>query len=255
MLSFAYNFAQGQDSTFRNEYLCLIVYGVLLVYMLVPLPIFKHKGRLYLLKLMGKCFVAFCYGVDFPIAFMTNQWISMITPIRDLTYSVCYYLQVDFNDPKNDACKSISPVSVASIVIVVAFACRFFQLMRNAIDLRGFTMEILWRTARVVTSVIAAILGYLYANDTTLLIPWIAMAAVSTIVSYYTDVKVDWDLFQTDSKNFLLRDYLTFAGRKTYYAIVVGNFILRLSWTLTLSPSIANILGNANLVALLSGAL
>jgi hypothetical protein len=70
------------------EYLVLLVYLPLAIYLFIPLPIFNIKGRLYTVKLVFRCLLAALHGVDFPIIFMTNQWISLATPFRDVAYTV-----------------------------------------------------------------------------------------------------------------------------------------------------------------------
>jgi hypothetical protein len=78
-------------------YFPLLPYVLLGGYLFIPLPIFNYRGRLYMLKLVLKCFLAVFRGVDFPIIWMTDQWISMITPLRDLSYTVCFYTKIDFS--------------------------------------------------------------------------------------------------------------------------------------------------------------
>lgn len=76
------------------QYLVLVVYLPLAIYLFIPLPIFNYKGRLYTLKLVFRCLFAIFLGVDFPIIFMTDQWISLATPLRDVAYTVCYYTRL-----------------------------------------------------------------------------------------------------------------------------------------------------------------
>ena len=43
-------------------------------------------------------------GVDFTIIWMTDQWQSLTTPLRDMAYSFCYYGRLDFDDVKTNPC-------------------------------------------------------------------------------------------------------------------------------------------------------
>ena len=87
------------DKPFRPQYLVLIVYLSLFGYLMAPLPIFNHLGRLYAFRLIVRSLTSPVTGVDFPIVWMTDQWQSLITPLRDLSYTICYYVRVDFDDP------------------------------------------------------------------------------------------------------------------------------------------------------------
>jgi len=54
------------------------------------------QGRFYSLKLIFRSIMSPIIGVDFSIIWMTDQWISLSTPLRDLAYTVCYYTKLDF---------------------------------------------------------------------------------------------------------------------------------------------------------------
>ncbi len=71
----------------------------------MPLPIFNHKGRIYALKLIGKSLISPLIGVDFTIIWMTDQWQSLTTPLRDLSYTICYFTRLDFDKPTINPCK------------------------------------------------------------------------------------------------------------------------------------------------------
>jgi hypothetical protein len=90
---------------FQSEYLVLIVWIALGIYLLMPLPIFNYEGRLYAIKLMFRSLVSPIMGVDFTIIWMTDQWISLATPLRDFAYTICYYNYLDFQDLKVNPCK------------------------------------------------------------------------------------------------------------------------------------------------------
>jgi hypothetical protein len=51
------------NSNFRSEYLVLIVWLALGIYIIIPLPIFNYEGRLYALKLTLRCLVSPFTGV------------------------------------------------------------------------------------------------------------------------------------------------------------------------------------------------
>jgi hypothetical protein len=85
------------------------------------------------------------------------------------------------------------------------------------------------------------------------LVVWLCFAGLSTIYSYFWDLKMDWGLLQPNDRNPFLRKYISFEPRRNYYAVILLNLVMRLSWVLTLSPNIAQLFGNANIFTLVTG--
>lgn len=111
-----------------------------------------------------------------------------------------------------------------------------------------------FNTLKYAVSLVTAILAFQYKLEgTKILAAWLVFAAISTIYSYAWDLKMDWALLQKNDRNPYLRKYLTFEPRRNYYIIMAANLIMRLSWTMTLSPNIANFFGNANIFTLITG--
>ena len=103
------------------------------------------------------------------------------------------------------------------------------------------------------TTMLSFIMG-LYDGQTKqiLMYCWILSSVISTIYSYYWDLKKDWG-FLTNSKNRFLRDDLCFSP-KVYYYVFVSNFLLRLAWVFNISPDIqVLILGNKDLFTFIIG--
>ena len=66
-------------------------------------------------------------------------------------------------------------------------------------------------------------------------VAWAVVAAGTTALSYWWDVRMGWGLLNTDSQNFLLRDNLTYP-KAYYYIAIVTNFVMRLAWAFNISP-------------------
>lgn len=99
----------------------------------MPFPIFNYQGRLYALKLTMKCILSPIIGVDFVIVWMTDQWISMTTPLRDLAYTVCYFTRLDFDASKendNNPCKNNGAFEVVLLCVLIALSFRVMQCIR-----------------------------------------------------------------------------------------------------------------------------
>lgn len=54
-------------------------------------------------KIAFKSVFAPCFGVTFPVIWMTDQVISLITPFKDFAYTICY-----FNNIATDISANIS---------------------------------------------------------------------------------------------------------------------------------------------------
>ena len=66
---------------------------------------------------------------------------------------------------------------------------------------------------------------------------------------------MDWGLMESGSRHRFLRNNLTYSPIALYYVIMILNFIFRLAWVLTLSPSIVETFGSPQLFTLLTGLL
>ncbi len=109
-------------------------------------------------------------------------------------------------------------------------------------------------TIKYLASLATSIISYVYnLGYTNILWLWIFASIISTLFSYMWDLKYDWALLEKNPKNWLLRKYITFQPKRNYYIVIVANFIMRLSWTLTLSPSIASYFGNSSLLSFVTG--
>ena len=81
---------------------------------------------------------------------------------------------------------------------------------------------------------------------------WICSAIFSAGFAYVWDLTKDWGLMQ--SKHGFLRAKTIYPHYFYYYAIV-SNFVLRLSWTLSISPDILSSFGGQNVLGTIVAAL
>jgi hypothetical protein len=65
---------------------------------------------------------------------------------------------------------------------------------------------------------------------------WIGMALLNAIFAYYWDVCKAWGFFQPNTKYRFLRRQLAYDKPRYYYAALLLNIPLRLSWALSISP-------------------
>lgn len=101
-------------------------------------------------------------------------------------------------------------------------------------------------------ALISTILSFYLDNDRNRLFPaWLVFAIITSIYTFYWDLKYDWLLLEKGTSHPLLRDRLVFRKR-FYYSLLVLNLFLRTSWVLTLSGTIVrNFLGSPEVFILL----
>jgi len=130
---------------------------------------------------------------------MTDQWISMTTPLRDLAYTACYYGRLDFADPSINPCKNNTRFEVILLVVVIAISYRIMQCIRLGTQegtFCNFFCSIHFANfIKYSLSLISAIVSYVYnLGYPDFLWVWVAFSICSTCYSYYWDLKNDWSL-------------------------------------------------------------
>ena len=195
----AFNEVFTISGSFRKEHLVSIVWLALFTYLFIPLPIFNYRGRLYALKLIVRSLISFIIGVDFTIIWMTDQWQSLTTPLRDMAYTFCYYGRLDFDDVKTNPCTDSSTFEVALLVIVIAVSYRILQCLKLGWDTGFWLQSHMFNTIKYALSLASGVLSFFVKNNEDkphLLYIWIVVSAVSTLYAYVWDLTMDWDLIQ-----------------------------------------------------------
>lgn len=122
----------------------------------------------------------------------------------------------------------------------IASTLRILQCIRIGYDAKQYLWTAsFFNTLKYISNLLTLLFSYLYtADQPNIFSAWVAFAVVSTVWSFYWDLKMDWGLLTSNCKYRFLRDDLSYGGPKIYYFMIVMNFLLRLSWVFTLSPSI-----------------
>lgn len=81
-----------------QHYLNLFVWGIFVLYLIIPLPIFNWRGRLFGWKMLLISLLSPFIGVTFPVIWLTDQVVSLVTPFQDFAYTICYYTHLDFHN-------------------------------------------------------------------------------------------------------------------------------------------------------------
>jgi hypothetical protein len=86
----------------------------------------------------------------------------------------------------------------------------------------------------ILTSVFSYI--YIFHQSEVILSLWVSCAIISTVYSFYWDLKIDWGFLQPNSKNLFLRKELSFGRVSYYYTAMIVNLLLRVTWVFSISP-------------------
>lgn len=112
-------------------YFPLIIWGIAFVYLLNPFPIFNFEGRIFFFKQLLMAFLSPFFLVQFNVIWIIDQFISMILPFSDITYTFCYYINVNLDDPNSTVCDSY--LHTAEYFGILIFLIRMIQSIRVCI--------------------------------------------------------------------------------------------------------------------------
>jgi hypothetical protein len=171
---------------------------------------------------------------------------SMPKVFIDLSYTICVYSSTNLHDGAEQCVQgtlanssSVRYWYLTLLMSLIPYIIRTLQALREYHD-KGGGMK-LWNAFKYVCSVCVTLLNTVKVNTPPgpvkdeMTVAWFAVAAFTTAFSYYWDVKVGWGLLEPNSKNFLLRDDLTYP-KSWYYSALVANFLMRLAWAFNISP-------------------
>ena len=116
----------------------LFIWGAFILYLILPLPILNWRGRLFGWKMFLISVISPFIGVTFPVIWLTDQVVSLVTPFQDFAYTICYYTILDLY-PANpeeyeNPCSASTRVEIVFVVGAVAYSYRIIQCMRQGYD-------------------------------------------------------------------------------------------------------------------------
>lgn len=184
----------------KFKYFAQIFWLVFFGYLFIPHPSKWRNGGLDIIHLLWMMLVSPLPGklLNFPVLFMSDQVISWNQPVSDIFYTICYTATKDSRH-----CLKLQPdFSFGYVVVVVIW--RVAQVVKLCLMLYRLKSPRLWdpleiqwiALARAFFGVITAASSFLYRLKIFggAFPMWIAVASVSTVVSWLVDVKGDWGL-------------------------------------------------------------
>lgn len=136
-------------------------------------------------------------------------------------------------------CRTPSRITIFVFSIII-FVYRIMQCIKCGVQVKPFNKLDFLNALKYTVALISTILSYVLDSDRDRIFPaWLVFAIITSIYTFYWDLKYDWLLLSLNSYNRLLRDKLVFR-KYFYYTLIFINLLLRTSWVLTISSNIVN---------------
>lgn len=232
-----------------------------------PEKVFHRNSRFWLVKHCLNCFSAPFHFVTFTDFWLGDQMNSLTTAFQDFQYFICFYAtEVDYSDgwmsvrtvnatsgssipwgyvdatTGKDMCMSAS--GIRSLVAIIPATVRFMQCLRRYRDTKHVHPHLV-NAGKYATTYLTVACGALNKwaeksnpNETSIFFYiWIASYIFSFTYTFLWDIFMDWGLIDPRSPKDapFLREEMIYGSKWYYYAAIVEDFVLRLSWVLNVS--------------------
>eukprot|EP00794_Sanderia_malayensis_P015958 gene15958-17563_t len=226
--------------------------GFIVLFLLNPTKTFHYTARLWFIKVLLRIMAApFCH-VRFADFWLADQLNSMVIPLLDLQYMVCFYGYDWHRTDDNWECTNPQNI-VRPLVAILPAWWRLAQCLRRYKDTRDAWPH-LANAGKYSTSIFVTILSTLTAvrkaksgesQSGVLFYFWIASLVLSTFYTLFWDIRMDWGLVDKNAgENFLLREQIVYDSKVYYYVACFTDLLFRFMWTLTVSVGEAGFINN-----------
>lgn len=202
-----FNFELTGEITSKFYYYGEIFWAIILAYFFLPNPFKRSKKKFEFLSLLGKMFISPCGTLNFLLTWVAEQLISFNQPMGDLFYTICFVSSKD----ASWCVKQTPNFSSAYIFFIYIFrisqAAKIFYVTKKANPTKKFDfMDLLFlgsvRGFLGIFTAVTALLSRLKVFNGAFTV-WVVIAAITTLFSWFTDVKGDWGLFDYRKKKIL----------------------------------------------------
>ena len=211
----------------------LICWGCLIIYYICPFKIFNYQGRSFLINYFMESVTSPLGLPEFRHSWFMAQMASMVAPMRDIEYTLCYFAYYD------------APLSVKKqycsnnrgIYLLIAY---FPNMISICICLKqiihtGKRSPQQYNIIKFTLSILTATLSFFTKSFPILWYFWFPVAFISSSYGYGWEILKDFGLFK-EGKNYPLRDTLIYVRKWYYYFVMITDFFLKYLWLITISP-------------------
>ena len=228
---------------FPKDYCPLICWAFILIYMLFPSKrCFNGKGRCYFYRLFKDILCFSCFKqISFPMNWATDQLVSLIIPLCDFEYTICYYIKKISGSNTAD-CQEADILIIPFLAASIPLIYRMTQCLNANRNNNGYILakkQDFFNFLKYLITFLTVCFSLSYNINSdleSLFICWILIAVISSVYSYSWDVKMDWGFFENNQR--LLRKKLGFKRKYLYYIAISFNLLLRFAWIGSLSYGI-----------------
>ena len=231
-----YGISLGAKIHYFDEILPGFIWAILLLYFFWPFKNFNYCGRIYTMRLFGECIASILIPIEFKHIWFMDQLTSLIGPMRDLEYTICYYsYYVNPFQTRELFCSNSRIIYLIIAIFPNLFRC--LQVARQIID-NGKVCPYIFNIGKYTFNIIVATLSFLSNFHHNFIIVWIITAFISGCYSSFWDIKMDFGYFEKDSKNWPLRDKSKYKNKILCLIAIPIDVILRFLWMLSISHEI-----------------
>jgi hypothetical protein len=193
-IGLSHNIQYPEDNRLPVEYAPFVVWVLYFGYIFFPnRDVFNSKGRKYFYRMLKEVIMAPFTRMSFVISWITDQSVSFIIPIKDLSYSLCYYTStLSDTDSVGQCSKSYLGFFDVYFIALIPLLLRMGQCYRQAVQDKGkfFGHLQMWNFGKYSASVLTATLGYLSTstNDPQIKTGFIVSSIFSTLYAYFWDL-------------------------------------------------------------------
>ncbi|XP_073807693.1 xenotropic and polytropic retrovirus receptor 1 homolog isoform X2 [Danio rerio] len=225
----------------------LLFHSFLLFLLLNPFSIFQARARHWLTVTMCKVLAAPFQPVGFAECWLADQFNSLSPLFLGLRDLLCFYThQISWRDMWSDSSPTTASLDCGqyNMAVTCLIQCfppwlRFAQCLRCFWD-TGHTLNLLnagkyftvflmvtfaglYNMARERSALLVEVNVYLYI--------WAMVTCTGVVVTVSWDLRMDWGLLQG---NGLLKDELLYSEQWFYYAAMLADVLLRVSWAINI---------------------
>ena len=248
MSCLAFLFSQDFQLPAFAQPLALAIF--VLIFMLNPTRTFHYRARMWLLKTLFRVSTAPFHAVHFADFWLADQLNSLVVPLLDFQYLVCFYVY-DWYQDADEAPMCTNPQNIVRPIVTLLPAWwRFAQCIRRYHDTKHAWPHLV-NAGKYSTSMFVTLFSTLKsvkkinADDDddddeedieALFYVWVCSLLISTFYTLFWDLRMDWGLLDKNyGDNFGLREQIVYDYKAYYYMAILADIIFRFMWTLTVS--------------------
>jgi hypothetical protein len=199
------------------------------------------SSRKVLLTSLGALLLTPFSPVRFRDIFFADFLTSMVVPLADFQYTICFYTTGNFLSPRDNRCARVNTYAGPALAFI-PFFWRALQCLKRFYETRQLFHLV--NFGKYTTAICVIVFSTLY--DTFHIdgfhVVWLLFVPISSLYAFAWDVVMDWGhpVFHRGRKfsfRGILRDTLLYPYRPWYFIAIVLDLLLRFAWASTISPT------------------